>query len=146
MSRRGIEPGPPRWEESHSNSLLIAIRNICIWARDHRRMPATDPWFCQKNTYYKKKSYCITPFWWFYAEKRIVDVEERAPRPCRSAAIMAQAISEAQQHYESTGKQRRELWMLMNGGRSDPAAAPPSWRRPSQRRNSATSPQASRGN
>ncbi len=36
-----------------------------------------------------------------------MDVEERAPRPCRSAAIMAQAISEAQQHYESTGKQRK---------------------------------------
>jgi hypothetical protein len=33
MSRPGIEPGPPVWkastlEKSHSNSLLIAIRNI----------------------------------------------------------------------------------------------------------------------
>jgi len=37
-----------------------------------------------------------------------VNVDERgAQRPCRSAAIMAQAISEAQQRYESTGKQRK---------------------------------------
>ncbi len=39
MSRSGIEPGPPRWEasapaKSYSNSILIAIRNIIIWARD----------------------------------------------------------------------------------------------------------------
>ncbi len=39
MSRPGIELWPPRWEpstieKSHSNSLLMAIRNICIWARD----------------------------------------------------------------------------------------------------------------
>jgi hypothetical protein len=37
MSRLGIEPGPTRWEEStlaksYSNSLLIVIRNIYIWA------------------------------------------------------------------------------------------------------------------
>ncbi len=31
----GFEPGPPRWEaSSHSNSLLIIIRNIDIWVRD----------------------------------------------------------------------------------------------------------------
>ncbi len=39
MSQPGIEPGPPRWEastleKSHSNSLLLAIRNIYIRARD----------------------------------------------------------------------------------------------------------------
>ncbi len=39
MSRPGIEPGPPRWEAStleknHSNSFLIAIRNIYICAHD----------------------------------------------------------------------------------------------------------------
>ncbi len=39
MSRPGIESGPPLWEaitleKSHSNSLLIAIRNIYIWACD----------------------------------------------------------------------------------------------------------------
>jgi hypothetical protein len=39
MSRPGIEPGRPRWEastleKSHLNSLLIAIRNIYIWALD----------------------------------------------------------------------------------------------------------------
>jgi hypothetical protein len=34
-------PGPPAWEaitleKSHPDSLLIAIRNIYIWARDRR--------------------------------------------------------------------------------------------------------------
>ncbi len=45
MSRPGIDPGP-RWEastleKSHSNSFLIAIRNIYILARDQWRMLAT---------------------------------------------------------------------------------------------------------
>jgi hypothetical protein len=40
MSRPGIEPWPPQWEAStpeknHSNSLLIAIRNIYIRSRDN---------------------------------------------------------------------------------------------------------------
>ncbi len=39
MSWRGIEPRPPRWKastlvKSYSKSILIAIRNIYIWARD----------------------------------------------------------------------------------------------------------------
>jgi hypothetical protein len=39
MPQPGVEPGPPRWEaitleKSHSNSLLIAIRNIYVRARD----------------------------------------------------------------------------------------------------------------
>ncbi len=43
MYRPGIEPGPPRWEastleKSLSNSLLIAIRIIYIWLRNHWRM------------------------------------------------------------------------------------------------------------
>ncbi len=41
MSRPVIEPPHPRWEAStpekcHSNSLLLAIRNIYIWASDNR--------------------------------------------------------------------------------------------------------------
>ncbi len=40
MFRPGIEPGPPAWEastleKSLPNSLLKAIRNIYIWARDN---------------------------------------------------------------------------------------------------------------
>ncbi len=48
MSRPGMKPEPPRWEastleNSHSNSLLITIRNSYIWARDQWRMlEATD--------------------------------------------------------------------------------------------------------
>ncbi len=39
MSRPRFEPGPPAWEastleKSHPDSLLIAIRNYYIWARD----------------------------------------------------------------------------------------------------------------
>ncbi len=41
MSRPEIETGPPAWEastqeKSHSNSLLIAIRNFYIWAQECR--------------------------------------------------------------------------------------------------------------
>jgi hypothetical protein len=40
MSRPGIKPGPPLWEESnlaksYSNSVLIAIQNIYIRARNN---------------------------------------------------------------------------------------------------------------
>ncbi len=46
MSRSGIKPGPPPWEastlaKSYSKSVLIAIRNIYIWARDQWRVLAT---------------------------------------------------------------------------------------------------------
>jgi len=46
MSQPEIEPRPPRWEtssleKSHLNSLLIAIGNIYIRARDQWRMIAT---------------------------------------------------------------------------------------------------------
>jgi hypothetical protein len=39
----GIKPGPRKWEastleESHLNSLLLAIQNIYIWAYDQQRM------------------------------------------------------------------------------------------------------------
>ncbi len=48
---QGIEPGPPRWEastleKSHSNSLLIAIRNIYILAQD-----MAPPSACVTRTY-----------------------------------------------------------------------------------------------
>jgi len=46
MSRPRIKPGPSQWkgstlENSHSHSLLIATRNIYIWARDQWRVLAT---------------------------------------------------------------------------------------------------------
>ncbi len=56
MSWLGIEPRPPQWastlEESHSNSLIIAIWNIYIWALDQWRMLLTGlPSACVTWTY-----------------------------------------------------------------------------------------------
>ncbi len=53
MSRLGIKHVPPAWEastleKSHPDSLLIAIGNIYIWARDKgiesKQMENSDKW------------------------------------------------------------------------------------------------------
>ncbi len=55
ISGPGIEPGPPQWEsstpeKSHSNSLLIAIRNIYILARNMAPLSACVTW-TQEHTW-----------------------------------------------------------------------------------------------
>ncbi len=72
MSRPGIKPGPPRWEastleKSHSKSLLIAIRNSYIWARNQWRMlEATDKIIKNWNHTFYWTTYLVsllTLFW-----------------------------------------------------------------------------------
>ncbi len=61
MSRPGIEPGHPTWEastleKSHPDSLLIAIQNIYIWARDRTFKTKTSivwPFFPYKLIFFK---------------------------------------------------------------------------------------------
>jgi hypothetical protein len=53
MSRPGFDLGPQRWdasilEKSHSNSLLIAIRNIYICARERS---------INSNRYFRSKTF-----------------------------------------------------------------------------------------
>ncbi len=62
MSRPGIEPGPPRGEANtlekrQSNSLLVAIRNIYIWARDHGECLRHNQLFWLSESYKKNLNY-----------------------------------------------------------------------------------------
>ncbi len=87
MSRPGIKPGPLQWEastleKSHSNSLLMAIWNIYIWACENRKvqlyMNTKLRWWSRKK---KRGKNCIL-------QTKVNHDKARAFVPCNGRACV----------------------------------------------------------